>query len=156
LHEKIIRFKARGLCLRELPIYDIHCWETPVAGNAYRLLEKNAFLKPARRVIVPGKITEKDNPGMEAPALADMPSRYTLVLDGGLRIRIKPTRSGVISLMGAAVDDVTQLFVRPISFLWRSLFGRPYAVIDVVLEKNDAKAVYWSFLEGSVAIIYPP
>ena len=40
--------------------------------------------------------------------------------------------------------------------LWYTLRGKPYTAIDMVLDKNDARAIYWSLSEGSGAIIYPP
>ena len=156
LKEKMAYIKARGIHLRELQINDFHCWGSPVSGNGYRLRKKSTFFKPGREMIKPGESKEKDNFKIEALELADMPSRYTLVFDGGVRILIRPSTEGIVSGIGNIFYTSMRFFIRPISMLWYALRGKPYSAIDMVLDKNDAKAVYWSLSEGSGAIIYPP
>jgi len=156
LKEKMAYIKARGIHLRELQINDFHCWGSPVSGNVYRLRKKSTFFKPGREMIKPGESKEKDNFKMEALELADMPSRYTLVLDGGLTIFIRPLTEGIVSGIGNLFYTSMRFLIRPISMLWNMLRGTPYTAIDIVLDKNDARAVYWSLSEGSGAIIYPP
>ena len=156
LKEKMAYIKAREIHLRELQINDFHCWSSPVSGNVYRLRKKSTFFKPGREVIKPGESKEKDNFKVEALELADMPSRYTLVLDGGLTIFIRPLTEGIVSGIGNLFYTSMRFLIRPISMLWYALRGKPYTAIDIVLEKNDARAIYWSLSEGSGAIIYPP
>ena len=155
LKEKMAYIKARGIHLRELQINDFHCWGSPVSGNGYRLRKKSTFFKPDREMIKPGESKEKDNFKIEALELSDMPSRYTLVLDGGVRISIRPSREGIVSGIGNIFHTLIQFFIHPIAMLWHALRGKPYTAIDLVLDKNDARAIYWSFSEGSGAIIYP-
>jgi len=102
-------------------------------------------------MIKPGESKEKDNFKIEALELADMPSRYTLVFDGGVRIWIRPATEGIVSGIGNIFDTSMRFFIRPISMLWYALRGKPYSAIDMVLDKNDARAVYWSFSEGSAS-----
>jgi len=156
LKEKMASIKARGIPLRELQINDFHCWGSPVAGNAYRLIKKSTFFKPGREMIKPGESKEKDNFKIEALELADMPSRYTLIFDGGVRILIRPSTEGIVSGTGNIFHASVRFFIRPLAMLWYALRGKPYTVIDMVLDKNDARAVYWSLSEGSGAILYPP
>ncbi len=156
LKEKMAYIKARGIHLRELQINDFHCWGSPVSGNVYRLRKKSTFFKPGREMIKPGESKEKDNFKIEALELADVPSRYTLVLDGGLTIFIRPLTEGIVSGIGNLFYTSMRFLIRPISMLWNMLRGTPYTAIDIVLDKNDARAVYWSLSEGSGAIIYPP
>ncbi|MCG2723017.1 MAG: hypothetical protein L6290_13550 [Thermodesulfovibrionales bacterium] len=156
LKEKMAYIKARGIHLRELQLNDFHCWGSPVSGNGYRLRKKSTFFKPGRQMVNPGESKGKDNFKIEALELADMPSRYTLVLDGGVRILIRPLTEGIVSGIGNIFHTSIQFFIRPIAMLWHALRGKPYTAIDIVLDKNDARAVYWSFSEGSGAIIYPP
>ncbi|MCG6537146.1 MAG: hypothetical protein L7F78_21160 [Syntrophales bacterium LBB04] len=155
LQEKMAYIKSRGIPLRELPINDFHCWGRPVSGSGHRLMEKNTFFKPDRETIKPGESKDKDNFKSEALELADMPSRYTLVLDGGINISIRTPIEGIISGIGNIFYTSGRFILRPIFMLWYALRGKPYTVIDLILDKNDARAVYWSFSEGSVAIIYP-
>lgn len=156
LKEKMASIKARGIPLRELQINDFHCWGSPVSGNVYRLIKKSTFFKPGREMIEPGESKEKDNFKIEALELADMPSRYTLVLDGGVRILIRPLTAGIVSGIGNLFYTSMRFLIRPIAMLWHALRGTPYTAIDIVLDKNDARAVYWSLSEGSGAIIYTP
>jgi len=156
LKEKMASIKARGIPLRELQINDFHCWGSPVSGNVYRLIKKSTFFKPGREMIKPGESKEKDNFKIEALELADMPSRYTLVLDGGVRILIRPLTAGIVSGISNLFYTSMRFLIRPIAMLWHALRGTPYTAIDIVLDKNDARAVYWSLSEGSGAIIYTP
>ncbi len=156
LNEKMAYINARGIHLRELPMKDFHCWGTPVSGKVYRLRKKSAFVKPGREMIKPGESKAKDNFKIEALELADMPSRYTLVLDGGAKIWVKPSTDGIVSGIGNIFHTSVQCVIRPIAMLWHALRGKPYTAIDMVLDKNDARAVYWSLSEGAGAIIYPP
>ena len=156
LKEKMAYIKARGISLSELQMRDSHCWGSPVSGNVYRLIKKSTFLKPGREIIKPGESKEKDNFKIEALELADMPSRYTLVFDGGVRIWIRPSTEGIVSGAGNIFYALPRFFSRPISRLWYALRGKAYTAIDIALDKNDARAVYWSISEGSGAIIYPP
>ena len=155
LQEKMAYIKARGIPLRELQINDFHCWGSPFSGSGYRLIKKSTFFKPDRETIKPGEKKEKDNFKIEALELADMPSRYTLVLDGGVKISIRPPTEGIVSGIGNIFYTSMRFIIRPIFMLWYALKGKPYTVIDMVLDINDARAVYWSFSEGSGAIIYP-
>jgi hypothetical protein len=156
LRGKMAYIKARGIHLKELPINDFHCWGSPVSGNGYRLRKKSTFFKPDREMIKPGESKEKDNFKIEALELSDMPSRYTLVLDCGVKISIRPPTEGVVSGIGNILYTSMRFIIRPVPMLWYALTGKPYTVIDIVLDKNDARAVYWSFSEGSGVIIYTP
>jgi len=156
LKEKMAYIKARGIHLRELQINDFHCWGSPVSGNVYRLRKKSTFFKPGREMIKPGESKEKDNFKIEALELADMPSRYTLVLDGGLTIFIRPLTEGIVSGIGNLFYTSMRFLIRPIAMFWNALRGTTYTAIDIVLDKNDTRAVYWSLSEGSGAIIYLP
>ena len=107
-------------------------------------------------MIKPGEGKEKDNFKIEALELADMPSRFTLVLDGGLKIFIRPLTEGIVSGIGNLIYTSMRFLFRPIAMLWNALRGTTYTAIDIVLDKNDARAIYWSLSEGSGAIIYLP
>jgi hypothetical protein len=156
LNEKIAHIKARGIPLKELRMIDVRCWGSPVAGSAYRLIGKSAFFKPDRETIKPGEGKKNDRFEIEALELADMPSRYTLVFDGGMKIWIGPTTEGIATGMGNVFHAAMRLFIRPISTLWHALRRKPYTAIDIALDQNDARAIYWSLPEGASAIIYPP
>jgi hypothetical protein len=152
--EKMAYIKARGIPLRELPMNDFHCWGSPVSGIVYHLSKKSSFFKPDRDMITPGESKGKDNFKIEALELADMPSRYTLVFDRGMKIWIRPSTEGISSGIGNIFYTAMRFLIRPISMLWYTLRGEPYTAIDMVLDQNDARSIYWSLSEGSGAIIY--
>ncbi|MCX5855555.1 MAG: hypothetical protein NTZ24_13475, partial [Deltaproteobacteria bacterium] len=112
LKEKMASIKARGIHLRELQINDFHCLGSPVSDNVYRLRKKSTFFKPGREMIKPGESKEKDNFKIEALELSDMPSRYTLVLDGGVKISIRPPTEGIVSGIGNIFHTSIQFFIR--------------------------------------------
>ena len=156
LKEKAVSINARGIRLKELPIRSLRCWGSPLADRAYRLERKSALFKPGRETIKPGENSGKDDFKIEAMELTDMPSRYTLVLDDGVKVRISPSTEGVVSGVGNLLNAAVGFFTRPISMSWYAFRGKHYTAVDRALDKDDARAVYWSFSEGAGAILYPP
>ncbi|MDO9516221.1 MAG: hypothetical protein Q7J01_09005 [Syntrophales bacterium] len=153
LREKITYINSRGIHLRELQIKDFHYWGSPAPGTAYRLRKKSTFIEPSREIIKPGK--NEGDFKIEALELTDMPSRYTLFFDGGLTIFIRPETEGIVSGISNFFYASKRFLTRPVAMLWSSLWGKPYTAIVIVMDKNDARAVYWSISEGSGAIVYP-
>ncbi|MBU1713335.1 MAG: hypothetical protein KKD47_09555 [Proteobacteria bacterium] len=156
LKEKIVYVKARGISLKELQIKHFKCWGSPVSVNAYRVREKSALIEPEREMIKPGESKKNEKYKVDAFELADMPSSYTVVLDGGVAIFIKPSTEGIVSGISNASYSSVRFVTRPILMLWNVLKGTPYTAIDIVLDKNDARAFYWSLSEKSKAIIDTP
>jgi len=156
LKEKIVYFKSKGISLKELQIKDFNCWGTPVSVNTYQVKEKSALIEPEREVIKPGESKKNENYRTGALELTDMPSRYTVVLDGGISIYIKPLTEGIVSGITNISYSSTRFLKRPILTLWNVLKGKQYTAIDIVLDKNDARAFYWSLSENSNTIIDTP
>lgn len=156
LKGKMAHIKAKGIQLKELPVNNFNCWGSPVSGNVYRLKKKSTFFKPGREMIKPGASKDKDNFKIEALELADMPSRYTLVFDGVVEILIRPSTEGIVSGIGNIFYAAKRFLICPISMLWYALRGKPYTAIEIVMDQNDARAIYWSLSDGSGAIIYSP
>lgn len=156
LKEKIIYIKSRGISLKKMQINDFNCWGTPVSVNAYRVRKKSTFNEPEREMIKPGEIKKNDKYKVDAFELSDMPSRYTIILDSGAAIYIKPSTEGVVSGISNASYSSMRFLTRPILTLWNVLKGKPYTAIDILLDKNDARAIYWSLTENSNTIIDTP
>jgi len=156
LKNKILYIKSRGIPLKELQIKDFNCWGTPVSVNVYRVKEKSALIEPEREMIKPGEIKKNDKYKVDAFELTDMPSRYTVVLDGGIAIYIKPLTEGIASGISNASYSSVRFLTRPMLTLWNVLKGKPYTAIDIVLDKNDARAFYWSLSENSNTIVNTP
>lgn len=156
LKEKMVYIKSRGILLKELQIKDFNFWGSPVSGSAYRVREKSTFIEPEREMIKPGEIKKNEKYKVDAFEVTDMPSRYTVVLDGGIAIYIKPLTEGIFSGISNFSYSSVRFLTRPIIILWNVLKGKPYTAIDIVLDKNDAMAFYWTLSENSNAILNTP
>jgi hypothetical protein len=153
---KKVYIKSRGILLKEMQIKDFNLWGSPVSVNAYQARKKSALIEPEREVIKPGESKKNENYKTGALELTDMPSRYTVVLDGGIAIYIKPLTEGIVSGISNFSYSSVRFLSRPILTLWNVLKGKPYTAIDIVLDKNDARAFYWSVSENSNIIIDTP
>ena len=156
LKEKMVYIKARGVLLKELQIKDYNCWGRPVSVNAYLVRKKSTFIEPVREMIKPGENKKNEKYKVDAFELVDMPSRYTVILDGGVAIFIKPLTDGITSGISNVSYSSVRFFSRPILMLWNVFKGKPYTAIDIVLDKNDARALYWTLSENSNAIVDTP
>ncbi len=156
LREKTASLKARGLQLRKLPIKDFQYWGSPLAARAYHLKRKSALFEPGREIVSPGKTKNNDNFEIEALELADMPSRYAFVLDGDVRISIRPHAADILSGMLNLFSWPIKFLTRPAAMFWNALRKKPYTAIDVVLDKSDAQTLYWSLADRSGVVVYPP
>ncbi|MFO7666594.1 MAG: hypothetical protein R6V76_08250 [Desulfobacterales bacterium] len=156
LKGKTIYIKSRGIPLKKLQIKDYDLWGSPVFVNAYRVKEKSALIEPEREMIKPGENKKNDKYKVDAFELTDMPSRYTVVLESGIVIHIKPPTDGIASGISNFSYSSARFLTRPILTLWNVLKGKPYTAIDIVLDKNDARAFYWSLSENSITVIDTP
>jgi len=156
LKEKMIYIRARGVSLKEMQIKESGCWGKPVPVNTYQVIKKSAFVEPERELIKPGESKKNENYKVDAFELTDMPSRYTLVLENGIVIYVKPSSEGIVSGITNVSYSSVILLTRPVLILWNMLKGNPYTAIDIVLSENDARAIYWSLTEKSNTIIYTP
>lgn len=152
----MVYIKSRGISLKELPIKDFNFWGSPVSVSAYRVREKSTFIEPEREMIKPGESKKNEKYKVDAFEVTDMPSRYTVILDGGIAIYIKPLTEGIFSGISNFSFSSVRFLTRPILMLWNVLKGKPYTAIDIVLDKNDAMAFYWSLSENSNAIVNTP
>jgi hypothetical protein len=146
--------KARGIRLKEMPVHKARRWGTPLMGTVYHLVKKSALWEPDREMIKPGENKEKDTFEIDALELSDMPSRYTLVFDGGMEIQVRPSTEGIASGASNIFYGLARFLVRPFPMLWHYIKGEPYTVIDMTMDGNDARAVYWSLAEGAGVIIW--
>jgi hypothetical protein len=154
LNGKTIRIKAHGVVLKEFPIHDVRLWGSSLPGDSLVLEKKSTFVKPRRKSMRPAENEETDNFEIDALELDDMPSRYTLVLDKRVYISVKPYK-GLVSKTGNGASSLKNAIVRPFMAWLYAVRGQPYTTIDIFLDKGDAKALYWSFQEGTESLLYP-
>ncbi len=151
---KKILIKAKGIVLREMPVESYTLWGTPIQPKLLKLLRKGAIIKPGRAEIKPKKEGEEGTTELVALQLEDMPVRYRLNFDEGIRLFVRPKSSGVISTLLNLVASLKSSFVtRPLGALWNGLRRENYSEVVVYLDGKDAKSLYWSFQEGFRCII---
>ncbi len=157
LGEKKILIKARGVVLKELPIEACSVWGTPVPPKPLPLLSKNAFRKPQRMEIKPTAKEEEEPSAFQAIQLEDMPARYRLNFDGDIRIYVRPKSEGVLlTVLNFFSFLKSNLFTRPLGFLWNELHGETFTEIVIYLDEKDARSLYWAFPDGFFCIIAAP
>ena len=154
LKETAIQIKAKGINLREFPIHHIDLWGNNLPDKALALVKKSALVKPSRKTVRPGEMKESEDFTLDVLELDDMPIRYTLVLDDRVFLSIHPSE-GVTSMFGNTLASLENFIVRPAVTFWYAVRGKQYTALDLGLEKQDAKALYWSLTEGTKCIIYP-
>jgi hypothetical protein len=153
LENRKIYFKARGTVLRELGIEDVKLWGDTVAAKPHSLLKKSTLFKPGRSRIKKGDGSTDDEFKIDALELEDMPAHYTLYMDEGVSIFIRPKSEGLFSWVCNIGYLIKRYVSRPVFTVLNTLRGKPFTAIDVVLDKKDAQALYWTFSEGSEGII---
>ena len=154
LQEKTIRIKAEGMILKEFPIHEVRIWGSSLPADSLVLMKKSTFVKPRRKNINPAGHEETDDFEIDALERDDMPSRYTLVLNKGVSISVKPYEN-LLSKTGNVASSLKNAIAHPFRAFWYAVRGKPYTAIDIFLEVRDAKSLYWSFQEGSESILYP-
>ena len=156
LKNKKIYLKARGLLLRELSIDVFRVWGNLPAVKAATLTRKSALFPPKRVLVTPKAGDDDTQPSVETLELKDMPTNYTLVLEGNISISVRPKPTHLLSSLWSIRYPVQWYLARPVLTVWHALWKKPFTSIEIVLEEGDARSLYWSFLEGMKAIVLPP
>lgn len=158
LKDKNIYLKTRGASMRELPINQVRGWNLPASVKPHPLVKKSSKFKPRREEIYPGgkETATTDTFEIDALELADMPSRYNLILDDNVVITVQPKPGGILSYLENSGYSLGWYISRPLLTLWGALAKRPHSYLYISMEKTDAQSLYWSFYEGSQCIIYNP
>jgi hypothetical protein len=156
LKDKRVYLKARGLVFRELKIETLRLWGNASAGKAASLLKKSTLFSPKRGMIKPRTNNRDEEFSMETLELKDMPTNYTLILEENLSISVRPKPTHMISSLWSIQYPAKWYLTRPVLTVWYALWRKPFTSIEIVLEKNDARTLYWSFLEGMKGIVFSP
>ena len=156
LKSKKICLKARGLLLRELTIETVRVWGNLPDVKAATLLRKSALFPPNRAVVKPKAADDEAQPSIETLELKDMPTNYTLVLEGNISISVRPKPTHVLSSLWSIRYPVQWYLARPVLTVWHVLRKEPFTSLEIVLEESEARSVYWSFAEGMKAIVFSP
>ena len=165
--DSTLLIKAAGLTLKTIPITRMTAWGDPVAPVPRTLVRKSTLIEPKRPTIRP-EAAKKQSEGEEAPTpngtasepdvleLKDMPARFRLELDRGLRIAVRPEPEGVVSWVRESADYAAWYLARPLATVWNRAFGKPYTALYLRVASQDARALYWACADGSELLIISP
>ena len=163
LPARIIQLKARGFVLRSWEIMSERVWGKPVEPKTFKLVGKSALSKPERKNITPGKKdpnsakAKKPSSEPDILELKDMPIHYSLIFGDDIRVSIRPKTSRFWPSVVNFAKGVSWFGYLPLKTLWLSLKHRTFTEIEILMPtENDAKSLYWAFLEGLGAIIISP
>lgn len=155
IKEKKIHLKARGSLLREWEIEKIRFWGNPVPITPFSLVKKSTPFTAKRESIKPDNYNEKNEFELQALESIYMPTSYSLYMEGGILIYIRPKPGGLISMLYSLNHTYKWYTFSPLQAVWFSVRKRSFTAIDIVLrDKKEAQALYWAFLEGLEAIIF--
>lgn len=156
LQTRAIQLKARGLTLREWKIDGLKWWGDSVPLQAITLEKKSALFAPKRKKIKPGTNQEGETFELEVLELKDMPSSFSLYMDRGLFVYIRPRPANFLSGAWEIGRFLRWYAWIPLKNLWFEVRGKPLTVLDIrVANKGEAKSLYWALLEGFRGLIHP-
>jgi hypothetical protein len=149
-----ILIKAKGVVLRELRLESFTVWGAPIQPKPLTLLRKGAIVKPGRAEIKHRKEGEEGTSELIVLQLEDMPTRYRLNFDDGIRLFVRPKSTGFISTVFNLLASLkSYLVTRPLGTLWNGLCRENYTEVVVYLNEKEGSSLYWSFQEGFRCII---
>jgi hypothetical protein len=151
-----INLKNRGIVLREFDAERIRYRRTKgLFIEPIPLIRKMAFFPPKRKEIRP----HKPEDGVDAIGkldfleLKDMPSNYTLSFGKGLLISITGLPKGLISRFIHLIRSALIHIRYSLAIVWNHFWKNDFAIIEIVMGKEDAQALYWSLEEGMNIVV---
>ena len=162
-----VRVKAAGLTLKTLPITLWTSWGDPVAPPPRALVRRSALIEPKRPTITPEAAEQPNDDAaalaspragtdLEALELKDMPVRFRLALDQGVRIVVRPQPEGFFSWWWEQAHYAGWYLTRPLPTVWNSMLGRPYTALYLRIAAQDARALYWACRDGAELLVISP
>jgi len=155
LKDNKVCLKARGRILKEFRMKGIRSWGRTSGARATTLVEKSTLFPPKRGLITPNT-KDAEEARVETLELKDMPASFTLVMDKEMWIAVRPEPAGVLSWLWSVHYPIRWYLTRPVLTVWHAARRRSFTSMEIVLNEDDARALYWSFLEGMAAIVYSP
>ncbi|PIV21623.1 MAG: hypothetical protein COS40_07195 [Deltaproteobacteria bacterium CG03_land_8_20_14_0_80_45_14] len=151
-----INLKNRGIVLREFDAERIRYRRTKgLIIEPIPLIKKMAFFPLKRKEIRPHKPEDgADAIGkLDFLELKDIPSNYTLSFGKGLLISITGQPKGLISRFIHLISSILIHICYSLTIVWNYLWRNELAIIEIIMRKEDAQALYWSLEEGMSIVI---
>jgi hypothetical protein len=151
-----INLKNRGIVLREFDVARIRYRRTKgLLIEPIPLIKKMAFFPPKRKEIRPHKPEDGANTISQVDflELKDVPSSYTLSFGKGLLISITGQPNGLISRLIHLISSILIHIRYSLTIVWNHLWKNEFAMIEIIMGKEDAQALYWSLNEGMSIVV---
>jgi hypothetical protein len=170
-----LELRVRGMVLRSWPFQSTRFWGRPELSGNVELVRKTALKAPERIVIKAGGDAEKveaapapaakptgtsavpANPAefdLEALELKDMPKKFSLDFDSGLRILVKAKTAASGGLLGSMWEIWGWYVDLPLRNLFVPHTGKGLSELELTFDNDkDAQAIYWHFFDGIKGII---
>jgi hypothetical protein len=151
-----INLKNRGIVLREFDVERIRYRRTKgLFIEPIPLIKRMAFFPLKRKEIRP----HKPEDGVDAIGkldfleLKDIPSNYTLSFGKGLLISIAGQPKGLIPRFAHLIRSILIHIRYSLTVVWNRLWKNEFAIIEIMMGKEDAQSFYWSLEEGMSIVI---
>jgi len=151
-----ISLKNKGVVLREFDAGKIRRRETKgLVIEPIPLVRKMAFFPPKRKEIKPYKPEDGTDLmyDLDFLELKDVPSNYTLLFGNGLLVSIKGQAKGLIPKFIQLIRSILVHIRYSMTIVWNYLWRNEFAIIEIMMDKEDAQAFYWSLDEGMNILI---
>ena len=151
-----INLKNRGIVLREFDLDKIRYRRTKgLVIEPIPLVKKMAFFPPKRKEIRPHKPEDGADTISQVDFLEskDIPSNYTLSFGKGLFISITGQPKGLIPRFIHLISSILIHIRYSLPIVWNHFWKNDFAIIKIIMGKEDAQALYWSLNEGMSIVV---
>jgi hypothetical protein len=157
LRQHRIQLKIGGLSFREWQIEVMDFWGDPIPIKPIRLIAKTTLVPISRKIIKPSKDQAADTTASDTLDVSDMPGWYSLQLEDGIEVHIKPRTRGIVPALGELGNTLERFFSYPVQILWAAINKKNFSAISLTFSDEEAtKNLYWTCLGGMSLIFLPP
>ncbi len=154
-----LQLKASGQALQSWRVDRYRRWGHPSALPASLLEIKSVFYKPERNV----QVVNMAEPSVEAVSqsfkaleLTEMPSSYAMHLVNGTTISMRSTPVDWFEHIRDVLEATVWYLSRPLISNWSFLRSSSYNELALSMSVQDARMLYWAFIEGTPCLIRLP
>jgi len=154
IESRKIYLKIKGVILKEFNIAEIKTIGIVHFNGYYSMVKRKAIFPPKRIEIKPHRTEEKENLAASPQeairqtdtfGIEDMPSNYTLIFNEGLSISVSPIfKDGFFMSVLNQTSRGLRYIWNSSCKIWNYFKKTPFIKIQIALERDDARALYWS------------
>jgi hypothetical protein len=151
-----ITLKNRGMVLREFEVERINYRKAKqFFAEPVSLTKRTAFFDMKRKEIKPPDPEDEGDTTapLEFLELKDVPSKYALSFGGRLLISVEGQPKGLFSGFAYRLLAGFTHLRFSLTLLWNHVWKNKFAVMELMMAKEEAQALYWSLEEGMNILI---